>query len=775
MTNQLLTTIEDLASKCGFHQLHIESLTMLALDTLQKQDAKKYFLHAADIAKIQLNDPILSYEKLKLGLKDSDDPVELLRLARSAFDAGNLNHANHIASTFLRDPRCLETTDLSIEFCTILNQSDETKSLATNIIQTLISWSETSGLTEYTAKLITFAVKNSLASKALLQREIVRQASINNLDTATFYLVKWLQKIDSQRDSLPQLVDVLRDDFSSIGHLEFWCKLLEETSKEHNLIKLSGVARQEILIRYSQWLQESERDRQKTLSVFFDIYRENPNEVRIWVPLYLLLEEINDDRRLIPLLDRIIPRVESKPEIIDKYPINVETMKASLRRARTRAVLKKDDFQLQEPEVLKEELSKPGIVQTRDDKVKVIQQEIMDHIPLINFQFSNSIPEDSQSGAQSFLKDEEAPPQSEDPSKSMNLSSSFTKSEASTINGSSIESLTAVNWREFIRPGLSELPVNLSKMKTSDFKSEEERHIFLQAIFLCTGNAHLLKKMIWRPWRNPLDFGYSIVDKRRQTHDTDNVMFKTERGRNLSVLSTPLSRQMRNRVLIDFYLKSKNPLAKLKMNTVSHGHEIIQRTALRFFVEKLGNEKYFFVDTPEIGDKIFVDPIAKSIHFSIESIAKFQPSYFFHQVAIQTSILKSEHFYLLNAKIPQEFLPLLQYVRGYRPPSKIDKIRDTLKPDQNKIEYLFDGLDIKKIQTLIQNIGHLDQSDLEIFQFEILRYHLRKQLASTLDLVGIIESMTGLDLEKSGHEDIKRVIKKNPQIIDLIKYCTKLE
>ncbi|MCX6127100.1 MAG: hypothetical protein NTV34_20445, partial [Proteobacteria bacterium] len=109
-------------------------------------------------------------------------------------------------------------------------------------------------------------------------------------------------------------------------------------------------------------------------------------DIRLWVPVFVLLEDAGDDERLIHHLENILPKIEENLQALRNQPITPESLKASLGRARARISQR---FNPSNSLDLKLRSTKDtlGYAQSnRAERIAAVQSQLLSAIPNISIQ-----------------------------------------------------------------------------------------------------------------------------------------------------------------------------------------------------------------------------------------------------------------------------------------------------------------------------------------------------------------------------------------------------
>jgi hypothetical protein len=330
----------DLASLHFLSSLHTNSDVMLQAllsqahvivdPTIQKQAYLFAAQYGAQIA------PQYAFAALKHAYASTPTVEESLKLANAAREAGELDQCFDISATYLRSPNCMETPDYLLAFAKLLCQSDEQKGFSGSIIHTLIEWCEVHDRIPLKNSLISLALEFGVAERLLMKNVMIQRASNFEIDAAVETFMNYVKKIEPAEAS--KAMEDLKQDVAVATNAERWWLLLKEATQNAAFHRLPEEVRREIRKTLALHTFATKPDSPTLVDDLWNLYEDRPYDNKVWLPLYFTLQSRQSTRRLVTLLDGIIPTLEFRPEALEQYPITIETLKSSLKKARSQLV-----------------------------------------------------------------------------------------------------------------------------------------------------------------------------------------------------------------------------------------------------------------------------------------------------------------------------------------------------------------------------------------------------------------------------------------------------
>ncbi len=759
-----LKLISDIARELKRPRLLVDSMISCAGKMVDEIARRKIFYEAAHIAREELADVHLSFELLSKAINEKHPSEDMLNLAKLAFEAGHQEKSRQMILSFLRHPNCLDQPDLIIKACNLLIETKEDRGLIGGVIQTLLSWTETSGAAKLGTDLTDFAILNGLASNQDLSKALTVALSKDDMHHASLYMIKIMERAELQHEVLADTVSTIKSDLVRLGFDHHWWQLIGEVSHGPLIASVSSNIRKELLCQYGLWLYGQDGRQKEALEALTSLNREDRKERRLWIPIYILLDELQENPRLIRHLERIIPKIEADTSILSDYPIHIETLKSSLKRAREKVNPKFEN-------TLNSTIYKTA------NNLQAIAAPIA--TPPVQMDYGNA--------AAVLTPMESENPAAPDSSPSLEPLSLVSENNAMNELPHPLVEVANLDFETEASPALSNtlnwrtIAINMSapddaveRLFRTAFASETEKHIALQVAAILCGNVSGLDNWHWRVWRDSTEFGYQISARERMPKLTDLRQIDGPVHRFLGAFSPALARHNREQFAIVDRLRSRNPMARLNMRDILFTDPVLQRTGLKHHEARITQAKVNFVDTPELGDEVFLDAASRSIHFSAASCSVKPPGYLMHRAMFLMWSMHLQYHVILKSDALRTKDPLYQMFLNNNRASSLEKMRLFFLADSGKIQRLTHGLNRDKLNALAQQAGPFVPQDTQNLQTEMSKHIYRVLLAESLDLIGIFEALTGEIITTLSPDSIKSCIRKSAILTDLLVFATKL-
>ncbi len=349
------------------------------------------------------------------------------------------------------------------------------------------------------------------------------------------------------------------------------------------------------------------------------------------------------------------------------------------------------------------------------------------------------------------------------------------------LEATSIESrpsISASNWRELARSNLLR-PQDLSVLWNQKFPNSLDHHVSVQVVAVLTGQIERLKDWHMPVWRNRNSANYPISVGARYPENQLSASLVGPMAKIFMELNHFLSLVYRERLAVNqitshmgISLDSFNhSLVPLTWNS-----PIIVRSGISVVRERFDNRQLSFASLPDLGKNIYFDVKSRQIIFDEGYYHKMPPSHLFHGLLIKFWEIKTKfQIYFLLDPI-KELWPIVKLLIDFLSDKKItrDVLAATICNNRELGEFL-ERIDFKKISFHLKEMGTFRQSDFLKTYFAMQSHLYRISAAETLDIVGLLEYLTGLNLIESEGISLHELFKSSRFFQPLFKFVLQLD
>ena len=716
---------------------------------------------------------------------------KLFSQAQLWLSAGNLSEAQRCFTALLKDPDVLAEAAICFTALDGLAQTKPQRSQFAAMVQSLISWAETSHHRTMAEQLIDKSIDLEVASLDHLHAKITQKFSHLSPKQLATIAIQALAKSERSSNGIVKLLDEWKATKAIAEQPEKWRDVVACLTSDHLLRQLRRSARCEILFMHAKNLFEDEARRFDAIPHFEVIELENPMDSRTWIPLYSLYEECGAKQKMVAHLEKIIPLIEKDSSLLEKTPFNIESLKNTLSRTRKSIIeaggLGSMDYGAQG------EQKQRGF--ELNDHAARLQRGWVDAIPIVKISAISAesqpgvlasddatnpadqvdLPENNAfDGSAAQKLDEFAIEKPGNQTKSGMSQSSTPRVELSIVtNARTNPSRELINWRDLALSGSAPKGAT-KKVTTMAFASELEKHVAVQCMALLSSETSELANWHWQVWRRCDDFQYPTADVARIPKDLKFTQYGGQLHKLIKMVTPVILRANKEKFIADLHLRKIGLQGKPSPVHVDLTHPALKRGPLAVFTRQITSSKLKFFDTQGLGQEVFFDLGQRAMYFDGKWQLELPPAILSYRV--MENLL---HFQkgvpgipILNAEA--EIVPVIQSIRDVLSSSGINRLRIAFGIDHAEISEQLKTINRDQLISLLGWNSDRTTNDIMTLQQEMRLKAYADMFGITLDLIGISESLAGTNLCESNNALNDLALSSNPVIDFLIKLATRL-
>lgn len=304
----------------------------------------------------------------------------------------------------------------------------------------------------------------------------------------------------------------------------------------------------------------------------------------------------------------------------------------------------------------------------------------------------------------------------------------------------------------------------LQELWEKSFTNDLEKHLALQAGSILTGDMDYISKWPINPWRDGNSVDYSLSSKRIPI-EHQGKLWLTQLGQVVKIISPVLRRQYQDRFSIQMICQ-KFHISKAKLvercQAIGFDHPLIKNSLFNKQVQQLKEKNYSFIAFDGLAEKICFDFENKNFYIDADYFLSKPISFFYHRLSLMIRAKEQQEFFFLHLDPMNEVQPI------------IETMASSLTFDTNN-EYLELLTDTEKDTLKHLQIEKIRVQDTCRLWTEIWDELYKEQLASSLDLIGLVESYLNLDLFDKNNFIPLNLISKNRRVRLLLNFATALK
>jgi len=233
-------------------------------------------------------------------------------------------------------------------------------------------------------------------------------------------------------------------------------------------------------------------------------------------------------------------------------------------------------------------------------------------------------------------------------------------------------------------------------------------------------------------------------------------------------------RSRQHKFLIHPRLASLGINKDITFTRVTIDHPAISRGGLRYFKSIIDGAKATFCDTAGIGAEVFFDLQNRVIHFDAKWQMHLPPGVLTYRALEYLTNFQKGHIGIAELDANADISPLLEEIKQVLASSGMSRLRIAFGMQHRDINDQLKNVNREQLVSLLTMSGSPTTLEIRRLQTEIRLKSLTTILASSLDVIGILESLTGKDLCDANLLTPKRVFEIHPLARALLSAAAKL-
>lgn len=577
---------------------------------------------------------------------------------------------------------------------------------------------------------------------------------------------------------------------------------------------------------------EQNDDILKIIEQHFDVF---PNDSRAWLPLYFLYRERGHIGILCGFLRVLVPMLKRGPDVLKDFPITIETLEKELNdydRGRGIEGLHSSDHASEPHDKLegKEssqssksdkdyELNLPGEWQEADvgysdqnlhggskqefpaipsvaNAGELTPIKITDTNVLASVRHSGirvqEVPEGiffashpqivreilhSQRGYQ--FKKSSIGITVDDRGIDDAILGQFSVIQHSSMFDKDLDKLVS-DWKGAVRSG-SYTPGMTQKIMNTAFERRLEKHVAIQCFALLSGEIDSLDSWSPKVWRDPSSSNYSFDAQSRMNRKHRHPLISGTLHKILSLLSPIMIRVYQDRFSIPHIAKragiSPQELIDARMPLPWSDIYFVDIGIARF-KDQLVEEGFTVFSLGGLGSKLYFDYGNRALYFDGAFYKGKSMSFIFHRILVVLRAVTLGFYPVLKLNPTRHIVPFLREVNEVLR-TRGDKgiaaaVRNAILKPENPLKDELKTVNKARLLGLYSRLGELSENRITDLQRVLWTELYKLQLAESLDVIGLIESIVGQDFVETSPKP-KEILRLSKFVRPLLEQATNLE
>jgi hypothetical protein len=286
-----------------------------------------------------------------------------------------------------------------------------------------------------------------------------------------------------------------------------------------------------------------------------------------------------------------------------------------------------------------------------------------------------------------------------------------------------------------------------------------EQVIAVQVAALVGDQIPALSAFPNRIWRDPSSVRFEMKWTGRMTRDQFHPGIKSPLARLLKSLYPLFIQAFRLEMglsgVADRLKMRAEDVMKIR-KPIDFQDEVIQRSNLRFYVQTFQDAGYNLFHLPSIGDRFQFDFEKRDIYIDRNHYMVAPSSHIFHRLTFLLRAVNLDYFPFLHLSSSGEIYPFLMKCR--RSFDQGDGMKRVLGLEKDPIRQLLtQAKDREHLIALFSEVGNFSVDRISQAVSYFIEQIYRLNLAESLDLIGAIETISGIDLMNPRASSFQRI------------------
>ncbi len=303
----------------------------------------------------------------------------------------------------------------------------------------------------------------------------------------------------------------------------------------------------------------------------------------------------------------------------------------------------------------------------------------------------------------------------------------------------------------------------LKELLSRPLSEPTEQLVAVQVAALVEDKISTLDHFPQRVWRDPQSIRYELKWTGRMTRDQFHPGIKMPLARLLKALYPvfvqAFSREMGLSGVADRLKLRPDEIMKIR-KPIDFQDEVLQRSNLRYYISAFQDSGYNLFHLPSIGDRFQFDFEKRDIYIDRNHYMATPSTHIFHRLAFLLRAVSLDYIPFLHLSPSGEIYPFLMKCK--RSLDQNEGVKRVLGMEKDPVrQILSQAKDRDHLMTLFNEVGNLSADRISQTVSHFIEQIYRLNLAETLDLVGLVETIAGVDLSNPRASSYQRINQSN--------------
>jgi hypothetical protein len=221
------------------------------------------------------------------------------------------------------------------------------------------------------------------------------------------------------------------------------------------------------------------------------------------------------------------------------------------------------------------------------------------------------------------------------------------------------------------------------------------------------------------------------------------------------------------------YLKISPSKVIAMRRPVPWSDRFFEKSMIHHYITILNNMRFVIFNIRGLGKTLFYDGRQRALYFDVDYYRSMPITHLFHRIMLQLRAVLEDFYVWLHLDTSRHILPFFGMIERNVDRSFTSKMKRIITSQQSHL--VIDDQRAEYIRKLFATKRSVKAEEIEKIKAAMINHLYNLQVAETLDLIGVVESLIDRDITKMSAADIARLVKEYPQIQALINQALRLK
>jgi hypothetical protein len=335
------------------------------------------------------------------------------------------------------------------------------------------------------------------------------------------------------------------------------------------------------------------------------------------------------------------------------------------------------------------------------------------------------------------------------------------------------EPASEIDWRRFVTEGLAD-PNATRNVCNQSFANELEKHVAMQVVALINGNCHELEDWHYRVWQSPEFYEYPVSGVNRYPKGSSDRILHSPFANFVLGLNPAFMSLYSQRFNTGFIAKKmQTTVQKIEtlIKPLSWDQRELRQSGFGLVAEKIEAGRYRLGHLTGLKSRVCYDMTRRLVLVDMKHYQELPACMLFHNVMTMLWAVKLRYYIPLSLT-PEQMMPVIQELYSMYENRRFSRIKSLLHG--SKFSNAVKPLNHEKLSAIRQEVSSFDIQTMKQLRWAMKEQVYRVILTETLDVIGLLSSLTNRPLFEAGALKANEIRKLSSYSQSLLTFCTKI-